>query len=67
MKIIAFFFPLLFPIGMFFFIIEASSFKNQGYQKRARDWARWFGLGLAAWITIITLMVIYAQRTLKPV
>jgi len=67
MKIIAFLLPLLFPLGVFFFMIEASSFKNQGFQKRARDWARWFAIGMAAWATIITLMVIYAQCTLKPV
>jgi len=67
MKITAFLLPLLFPLGMFFFIIEASSFKNQGFQKKARDWACWFGFGMAAWATIIALMVIYAQCTLKPV
>jgi hypothetical protein len=67
MKIIAFLLPLLFPLGAFFFIIEASSFKNHGFQKRARDWARWFGLGMAAWAMIIALMVIYARCTLKPV
>jgi hypothetical protein len=67
MKIIAFLLPLLFPIGMFLFILEATGFKNQGFQKRARDWARWFGIGMAAWATIIALMVIYARCTLKPV
>jgi hypothetical protein len=66
MKVIAFILPLLSPIGMFFFIVEARSFKNQGFQKRARDWARWFGVGLAAWATLIALMVIYARCTLKP-
>ena len=66
MKIIAFLLPLLFPIGMIFFVVEARAFEVQGFQKRAQDWARWFGLGMAVWVTIITLMVIYAQCTLKP-
>lgn len=62
MKIIAFLLPLLFPIGMIFFIVDARAFKVQGFQKMARDWACWFGFGTAAWVTILTLVIICSVR-----
>ena len=55
MSVVAFILPVLFPIGFFVFVFAAWDFSRLGLHRKACDWSKWFGLGLAFWTTCLAL------------
>ena len=56
MKIIALFLPALLPIGFLVLISEARRFTKEGFERKAREWVRWFAFGFFGCLIIVVLV-----------
>ena len=61
LKITALCLPAIFIIGLMIFIVEAGSLRTQGFARKAREWKRWFVLGLIAWAAVVLIVVALAK------
>ena len=56
MKIIALCLPTIFPVGLIILIVEERRYRNQGLEKKAREWVRWFAFGFFGWLIIVVFV-----------
>src|SRR6266478_10114944 len=56
MKIIALCLPAILHVGFILLFIEAQRFTNQGLERKAGEWVRWFAFGFFGWLIIVVFV-----------